>query len=203
MEYDATCLPGLHGQEQATAAYDGDDTGLVEPIDLASAKRHLRVVITDDDDYIAALIIAARVTAEQRLNRTLVRRTMSASFSHWGDMVLPKPPLISVESVEYIDPDGNTLSLQTYDVYRHTTPARVAVSAGETVPHTHGRPDAVTVHYTAGYPDGQVPAPIIQWMLLVIGTLYDHRATMAAGVQTYNIPDDFMQMLIWPYMVFE
>lgn len=202
--YDATLLPDVPGQEGPSAARSGDGAGvdLVEPITLAAAKSHLRVVYDDDDADITAMITAARQIAEGRLNRTLVQRQLVAAFPHfyWG-LPLLKPPLISVDSVGYMDADGAMQSFDGFYVNEFTTPARVELDG--TAPQVRTRPDAVRVTYTAGYADGDIPAPIISWMLLVIGTLYEHRATMAAGVQTYSIPDNFMQMLIQPYMVYE
>lgn len=202
---DATKLLGAPAPEIFSANRSGDGAGvdLVEPITLEQAKRHLRVVFTDDDDDISAMITAARVAAEQRLNRTLVQRQLVARFPAWCEMVLPKPPLISVDSVEYLDADGDLQTLEAFDEYLGAEPVRVALQYGAVSPGLRYRPDAIRVTYTAGYADGDVPAPIVSWMLLVIGTLYEHRATMAAGVQTYSIPDDFMQMLIQPYMVYE
>jgi len=177
---------------------------LVEPISLTRAKQHLRVVFDDEDDYIASLITAARVIAEGRLNRTLVERQLTASFPAWcARMALLKPPLVSVDSVVYLDTDGAQQTLADYDVYEFGEPATVALQQGYAPPALRWRPDAIRVTYTAGYPDGQVPASIQSWMLLVIGTLYDNRATVNAGTQTYSLPDDFMQLMIQPYMVYE
>jgi hypothetical protein len=43
-----------------------------EPVDLATAKGHLRVTIGDDDSYISALIGAARWKCESYLNRSFI-----------------------------------------------------------------------------------------------------------------------------------
>lgn len=44
----------------------------VEPVDLATAKSHLRVTFADDDAYISALVVAARRKVESYLDRSLV-----------------------------------------------------------------------------------------------------------------------------------
>lgn len=201
--YDATLLPGLQGQNAVLEPADTDGVAN-EPITLEQAKDHLRVVVDDENNYIQGLITAARVMAEGRLNRTLVQRQRVAVFSSlYGPLQLSKPPLVSVDDVSYIDVNGTERSLADFDVYEHYTPAAIALPAGITSPQLRARPDAVRVTYTAGYADGHVPAPILQWMLLVIGTLYENRETMAAGVQIYSMPEDFMQWMLQPYMVYE
>lgn len=203
--YDATLLPDVPGQEAPSAARSGDGPGvdLVEPITLERAKSHLRVVFSDEDDDIAGMITAARQIAEGRLNRTLVQRQLVAAFPcFYGGLALRKPPLISVDSVEYLDIDGNLHAFSDYYLDEFTVPARVELSHG-TGPATRARNDAVRVTYTAGYAEGDVPAPIIQWMLLVIGTMYENRATLVNGTISQPLAGDFMQMLIQPFMVYE
>lgn len=187
-------------------AFTAQDVGnsSAEPISLERAKQHLRVVVPDEDDYIASLITAARGMAEGRLNRALVQRQLVAAFPTWcSRMALPKPPLVSVDSVTYLDTDGAQQSFAGYDVYENETPAVLAPSYGAALPALRWRPDAIRVTYTAGYADGEVPAQIIAWMLLVIGTLYENRETMSAGVQIFSMPEDFMSWMLQPYMVYE
>lgn len=201
--YDATLLPGLGGQDADLQPADTDGVDN-EPISLQRAKDHLRVVFDDEDDYIAGLITAARTMAEGRLNRTLVQRQRVAVFPSWRtQMALPKPPLVRVDEVIYLDAQGAEQFLNDFDLYSGHTPAVVALPYGTSPPALRARPDAIRVTYTAGYADGHVPAPILQWMLLVIGTLYENRETMSAGVQLYRMPDDFMQWMLQPYMVYE
>lgn len=204
--YDATLLPDVPGQQVSAGRLEPADTDGVanEPITLARAKAHLRVVINDEDDYIASLITAARTMAEGRINRTLVQRQLVAAFPAWCTrMALPKPPLVSVDNVIYLDTDGAEQSLDTYDVYEHDTPAALALPYGTSPPALRWRPDAIRVTYTAGYADGNVPASILSWMLLVIGTLYDNRASSITGTITSSLPDDFMTWMLQPYMVYE
>lgn len=180
---------------------------LVEPITLERAKDHLRIgpFQPDEDDYIQSLIVAARVMAEGRTNRALVQRQFIESFPAWcSRMALPKPPLVSVDSVSYYDTDGASTDLgsASYDVY-DTTPTTVALAYGAPAPALRWRPDAVRITYTAGYAEGEVPAAILQWMLLVIGTLYENRSTVNAGTQTYSLPEDFMQWMLQQFVVYE
>src|SRR5690606_26519144 len=86
---------------------------------------------------------------------------------------VPLPPLQTVDSIAYIDPDGQTQTLdpQTYDV--DAVGGRVAPAYGEAFPATRAVQNAVTVRFTAGYTS--VPEPIRAAMLLIIGDLYANR----------------------------
>lgn len=184
---------------------------VAEPITLAQAKAHLRVVVADDDAYISGLIMAARQMAEGRLNRTIVQRRRAVRFSGWGDrMRLLKPPVISVDSIGYVDDTGGEMMLDASRYYlgvvedeEESGLPEIELRAGEAFPYLDRRAKPITVYYTAGYPVGGVPQPIIQWMLLSIGTMYDNRATVVNGVSTAALPDDFARWLLQPYMVYE
>ena len=186
-----------------TAAFET----LVEPITLEEAKHHLNVVYDDDDAYISSLIIAARQMAEGRTNRTITQRVREQAYSQWCEMKLPKPPFVRVESVSYIDPDGNeqTLGTESYMVSIRREPARVMLSVWGSMnkPSLARLDEAIIIRYTAGYPSGEVPAPIVQWMLLQIGSMYEHRESVIAGVSVAPLPEMYERMFLQPYMVYE
>ena len=174
-----------------------------EPISLEQAKEHLRVVYDDEDTYISGLIVAAREMAEGKLNRTIKQRVRESAFCDWSNIVLRKPPFVSVESLSYIDTSGQEQYLDDYAVRSRSEPARIALPYGFSAPSLQPNDEAIVVRYVAGYSEGEVPQPIIQWMLLVIGTMYENRETMSAGVNVTSIPEDFFKWLLQPYMVYE
>lgn len=179
----------------------------IEPISLEQAKEHLRVVFDDEDDYISALILAARQMAEGRTNRTITQRVREQAFSHWCAMKLLKPPFVQVESVSYFDAGGleQVLPPDSYTVSTRREPASVAltIAARSNAPSLASQDEAVIVRYTAGYPVGEVPAPIVQWMLLQIGSMYEHRESVIAGVSVTPLPEMYERMFLQPYMVYE
>jgi len=81
----------------------------VEPITLSEAKLHLRVIQDNEDALIESLITAAREYCEDFQNRAYVEQTWKLTFDEWPEFPfeLPKPPLISVEKIEYKDDEGN------------------------------------------------------------------------------------------------
>lgn len=152
----------------------------VEPMTLAQAKLHLRVDYDDDDELIASLITVARATAEDRLGRSLMNCTWRLTVDKFSPALeLPNPPCISVESVKYFDMDGieRTLDPVDYFVDTVTEPAYIVPAAGRAWPCTQDRINTVVVDYTAGYGTtaDKVPTPIVQWMKLAIGDMYDNR----------------------------
>lgn len=202
MTYDATRLPDLEGQSPSQVvlrtAYTVPENG--EPISLQQAKDHLRVVISDENDYIEALITAARQMAEGATNRTLVQRSLTARFTgddsrYW----LRKPPIVSVDTVTSFDSAYAETRLNSGGYVTIATDDSTEVRA--TIPHG----GALEVEYTAGYAPGEVPKPIIQWMLLCIGTMYESRETVTNGTaaQTYALGGNFVDRLLQPYTVYE
>lgn len=176
-----------------------------EPITLEQAKKHLRVYGADDDAYIAMLITAARQMAEGRLNRTITPRELVATFDSWGQALrLFKPPVLSIEAITYTDAGGVEQTLTAGFLSNlMAEPARVVLDYGSTWPALQPRAGAVTVRYRAGYESGTVPYPIIQWMLLAIGTMFNNRETLVNGVSSTALAGGFVDALLQPYMVYE
>jgi uncharacterized phiE125 gp8 family phage protein len=180
----------------------------IEPVTLADPMRQLNLIPENLDAGeqmdIERMIRAARMMAEGRLNRSLAPQTLAAGFDTWGESLkLPRPPFIELVGISYIDSDGTaqTANELTYVVNEFVEPVSITSAYGYTWPRTQARPAAITVTYRAGYE--QCPEPIKQWMLLVIGSMYDNRATMTAGVTTASIPEEFFSWLLQPYMVYE
>lgn len=182
---------------------------VVEPVTLEEAKEHLRVHIPDDDGYISSLIVAARTMAEGKLNRTIVQRRRAVRFSGWGvHMRFPKPPVISIDRVGYYDETGGELLLDPAlyylaGEYDEDGVPYVAFRPGEPYPALDRRAEPITVYYTAGYAPGEVPASIVQWIKLAIGTMYNNRETVVNGVASNALGDDFARWLLQPHQVYE
>lgn len=195
------------GQIARASLVETSNVDLVEPITLEEAKHHLNVVYDDDDAYISSLIIAARRVAEGKLNRTIVQRVLDVAFSSWGRMVLPKPPFVQIESVSYFDADGNeqTLEPDQITVTTRREPACLTLSPlfRPNAPTLANQDEAIIVRYTAGYPVGEVPQDIIHWMKLQIGSMYEHRESVIAGVSVAPLPEMYERLFLQPYMVYE
>ena len=182
--------------------------GLVEPITLEEAKKHLKLegVLDDEDDQIQRMIVASRRLAEGKTNRTITQREIVATFDDWGcKMRLAKPPFIEIRSVEYIDSNGESqlMGVESYYALDGSEPAELAFIGGAPLPALAARRGAIKVRYIAGYPEGEVPEDIKIWMLMQIGSMYTHRESVIAGVSVATLPEMYEQMYLQPYMVYE
>src|SRR5690606_36285460 len=72
-----------------------------------------------------------------------------------GPIYLPYPPLQSVSSIGYVDPQGvaQTVGVADYQVDINSEPGRLVPAYGTTWPSTQCVLGAVTIEYVAGYSD--------------------------------------------------
>lgn len=183
----------------------------LEPLTLQQAKDHLRVEHADDDSVIEPLIPTARLHVEGRegiYGRALLTQTWDwtlPGFPRRRDLQLlvPLPPLQTVDSVQYIDTAGDP---QTWDAAEYRadvteTPGTLEPAYGFDWPQAQAISAAVTIRFTAGWGVNPEDVPeTIRWaLLLMIGHWYTHRETAS--------PDDLKeiplgaQALLAPYRI--
>lgn len=166
-----------------------------EPIPTADAKLHLRVDISDDDDYIASLVKAARAQAENILGRRLVTQTWDLTRDCFpiGDreLMIPYGPVQSISSISYIDSGGTTQTLSSANYVLDTASlnARVYPAYSLIWPLTRDIQNAVTIRYVTGFGAyTAVPANIICAMKLMIGHWYENRENSVLGESVMQLP---------------
>jgi uncharacterized phiE125 gp8 family phage protein len=161
-----------------------------EPVDLATAKAHLRVSDTAEDVYISSLITVSRVQIEQWTDRALLTQTwdlwLPAStiarqlFHRERDIRVPRGPVASIDLVETIDDSGTatTVDSSLYVKDLLSEPCEVRFPGGLPEGRLH-------IRYTAGAtsPD-DVPATLKQAILLLIGAMYENRAEEYVAAST-------------------
>lgn len=184
-----------------------------EPIDLASAKVHLRVDTDDENTLIDGLIKSAREYVESATGRALLTQTWDLKLSGFPCecIDLPKPPVSAVSSVTYLDQAGVS---QTWSSANYLTdlpagpkaaPARITPAYAVIWPPTYPVMNAVTVRFVCGYGSSgdRVPAALRQAMLLLIGHWYQAREAVVVGVGIGGIAVPLtVDALVWPYKVF-
>jgi len=163
----------------------------VEPITLSDVEGQCRATLTGEEASVNTMIAAVRQKAENILHRAFITQTWDMVLDEFTDVIeVSKPPLVSVASVKYYDPDGilQTLAATEYVIDTDSTPGRVYPAYGKSWPATQVRPNAVRIQFVAGYGDAgtDVPACIRQWMLLNVTNLYENRETetVASGKLT-------------------
>ncbi len=160
-----------------------------EPIPLegdGGAKAHLKVDIPDNDGLIRGYLATARAYAEKVTGRQLMpaswRMTLDR-FPLW-EIRPPKPPLLGVTSVTYVDAQtGNvtTLDPALYLVNTTREPGLIEPAFGTVWPTARWQSGAVVIDYTAGYASADlVPETVKQAILLHLGWLYYQREATKA-----------------------
>lgn len=175
----------------------------VEPISLDQAKMHLRVDTIDQDDLIETLITAAREKVEDDTGRALITQTLEIALDYFvappdlryvtypylttaKAILLPRPPLIALKRIAYIDGDGNEVLLHdevgsptvisdvVVDTY--SEPGRLVPASNGNWPAVQDRANAVVIRYTAGYgaTGDDVPERLKQAMKLLIGHYHEN-----------------------------
>lgn len=148
----------------------------VEPVSVAEAKAHVRFTASAQDTYIGTLIGTARSHVESVTGRALVTRTLELrrpDFDPPDDrgIPLPRPPLVAVSTVKYLDADSveQTIDAASYQIDRADTGSflRIIDAPGS----LKDDPEAVRIRYTAGYGSNaaDVEAPLRHAILLLVG----------------------------------
>lgn len=173
-----------------------------EIVTLEEAKDHLRVDSTAEDELIEALIRAARMAIEERTSRATVTQTWVMTLDAFPDEAeirLPRPPLASVSSVQYVDANGDTqtFSPSNYSVVTRSLPGAIRLVYNATWPTTRAQPNAVTITYVAGTAASAVPAPMVHAAKLIVGDLFRSRESVMLEQPSTN---PTVEMLLAPYV---
>lgn len=155
---------------------------IAEPVSLADMKLHLRVDSDYEDDMINTLISTTRERAEDLTGRCLFYQQWVFSmdqFPRWyGDgsgstyfgqhhhprhhsmfrddnlaIILPRGPVLSVDSITWRDSSGtvNTLDPSLYNVDLLSEPARIRPVYNGSWPFGIFDTNSVTINFTCGY----------------------------------------------------
>lgn len=175
----------------------------VEPVDLDSLKRHLRVEHAEDDGLILTLGKAAREWAEMFTRRAFMTQTWERTLNQFCPVIaLPYPPLQSVSSVTYVDGDGVTQTIASSAYTVDTTGsdfAKVYPAFQEEWPtDLRAHPRGVAVRFVVGYgavPEtlaaplaASAPAVACQAIKLLTGDLYKNREESIVGNIVSKVP---------------
>ncbi len=116
---------------------------------------------------------------------------------------MPRPPLISVSSIKYLDLDGTetTVATSVYRVDADSEPGRITLDYNQTWP-TDKRDvtNSVIIEHTAGYgaSTSAVPEDIRHAILMLIGHWYENREALLVGTIAKPI-EMGVEALLSPY----
>ncbi len=190
----------------------------VEPVTLAEVKLHSRIDVNDDDSLLNGLIATAREYCETFTGRAFVERQIMLTLNHWPRrrvIVLPRPPVISVDSVQYYTVEGTPVTLVEGDDYLVDT---VSEPGAIILPNGVNWPSAslyalnpIRITFTAGYTPipgppidhtSNIPAYLKSAIKLCVGAWYENRENvLPAGNIGKELPMG-ASALLWKERVF-
>jgi uncharacterized phiE125 gp8 family phage protein len=200
-----------------------------EPVVIDDLKTHLRLNLNsngqaDDEDYVTALITAARTQAETFTRRALITQT----WDHYSDTFptsgflptagtaiysniknffrMPMPRLQSVTYIKYTDVNGvlQTMPSTDYVVDSVSEPARIYPAYGKYWPATQFIPNAVQIRFVAGYgARAAVPMTIRQAIMVMVADMYENRESFQVGSGSAIKLPSAAESLLWNHRVLE
>jgi uncharacterized phiE125 gp8 family phage protein len=156
-----------------------------QPITVDEAKTNLKLTHTAEDALIQNFIEAATTALELRLRLRFCRTAMAAYFNGWGGGTLQinsYTPITSITSIQYIDDQGNTQTLNpdnyTTSLKNHRPLIRIHHQ-----PNLINHDSSVIINYMAGYSASvntttqrnAVPANVKAAIQLMTAALYENR----------------------------
>jgi uncharacterized phiE125 gp8 family phage protein len=180
----------------------------VAPVTLEEARAHCRLDAAGsppehpDDALLSALIDAATQYIDGPngiLSRSIVSQKWELVIDGFpsGAVEIPLPPLQSVETITYLDSEGNNIELDEsgYSVDNARQPGFV-VPGADGWPQTGDYINAVRIRFVSGYaPEGSppdyragVPQAIKQAILLLVGHWYENREDVVVGTVVNKLP---------------
>ena len=163
---------------------------------LEQARRHLKLDadLTAEDVDIADWIKGARELCEDFTKRTFCESTWLLTLDSFPDsgylagekIALPMGPVIAVESISYVNQQGDRIQLTDYQAALDTVPGYVLPAINQCWPFARCGSGQVAIQYRAGYPPGagspagaeNVPAAVRQTMRAILATWHEKRGTV-------------------------
>ena len=172
------------------------------PVSTSEFKTHARVYHTQDDSYIATLILSATQVIEAETRRALINRSFTyqlEGFPAGGEIIIPRSPVNGVSGVFYTDEAGShEFDSNDYYTYSVNGVGRVVLKNTASWPAVLGDGGLdVSVNFVAGYgaTGASVPAALRHAVLLQATHMYDNR-TPVGPAQLYEIPRSVERLIV-------
>jgi len=173
---------------------------LDDVISVADLKSHLRVDVNDDDALIEAFRDTAISFVQQITNRVLGDVDAVVYLDKWQNVTLDVGPVNTIESVEYIDENGNVQTLPTTNWFSDIAGAHGRIRFHD-VPSLYDYAlNRVIVNCNVGHAENAIPAPVIHAIRLLVGHMYENRT--AAEIRSVNEIPFGVHSLLSPFRIF-
>lgn len=170
------------------------------PLTLADVKSYLRIPgddVAEDDDLNELLAFASEWVAEETglaIGEGIYRLTLDRFPCEERKISLPKPPLISVETVKYLSGGSlATFAASNYTVDTTGKPGRIVLKSSASWPVTDDVANAVQIDFTAGYVDA--PYRVRQAIRWMVAHAWENREPVNVGNITSAIPMTLKAMI--------
>lgn len=152
-------------------------------------RRHLSLALDDmsNEAELEGYVAAATRYGQRMEGQQYIEATFTYDLDYFpaGIITLPRPPLSSITSIQYVDTNGDTQTLSTdvYETDAKSRPARIAEKTGQVWPATESGLNKVTITYVAGYGTARtdVPATTRHAVKMLAAHLWTHREPMLEG----------------------
>lgn len=165
------------------------------PVSQAEIKAHCRVDHDDDNGLLDALVLAATAHVEERVGKRLLQQTWRSTWDGRGlqrIVDLPVVPVVSVDSISFIDRDGQegTATVADFHLVKSEDEAWLEPKAGNAWPVVAAEPGALWVTYKAGFGSAadSVPPNLVLAIKQIVAHWYEHRETMVFGASVNEVP---------------
>jgi uncharacterized phiE125 gp8 family phage protein len=129
---------------------------ILEPVSVEEVKIYAHIDHDVDDKLILSWIKTARILSENHQRRAYYEQVWEMSFDCFPPLplLIPRPPLATVDFIHYYDTDNtmSSIALTSFIVDINNEPGRIAHVYLGTWPTEILRPiDAVRIRYTCGF----------------------------------------------------
>lgn len=182
-----------HWDEKALTRTAAPSTGVVT---LALVKAALNISHSDDDTYLNHLIntVSALLDGPRgRIGRCYINQSWKVSLRDpYERIYLAGTPVTSIDSITYIDGNGDTQTFDTANVSLYSQDEQYYIQCNNGIHWPSGlidRPNALQVTYTAGLgPDETtVPANVAHAAILLVGHYFENREAVTLSTNA-NVP---------------
>jgi len=174
----------------------------VEPITKTELKEWARIDGNLEDDLITTTIKTTRQLIENYIGRALITQTVEMVMDYWPStpLELPRPPLISITSVQTLDEDDVATSYSSDNYFTNTNsePGRLIIKNSVTPPYNTTRFNSgYKITYACGYGStaAYVPQQLKDACKVWATVIYENRSISPE-------PPPIVKNLLDPYKVY-
>lgn len=174
-----------------------------EPVSLSEVKNHLKIDHNDEDNYLSALISAARQWCEEFLWRYLLNTEAELFINEFTKTIYVGRGCNEITEIAYLDDDSvyQVIPNSNYYLDLHSQPAVIEFN-NYSLPVTTKKLNLLRIKIKAGFGDdaSDIPAPIKSAILLIVGHLYENRQDEITGTIVSALQFNSKYLLL-PYRI--